>query len=177
MGMLRTGTGVVLAIALVGVSTAAAQAPDQARSTIEQKANPGDRLTITTRDGARSKGRLVDVGADALVVQAADGHRRVSYTDIIEVRGYRNRIPLGVAIGAGAGFLAGAPLRSWANNEGADGDRILTTFLVAGTGLGALLAALSGNSRAIYRRPPDAGSGLDLQPQKGGGAVRWTVRW
>jgi hypothetical protein len=177
MGMLRTGMGVVLALALVGVSTVAAQAPEQARSTIEQKANPGDRLTITTRDGTQSKGRLVDVGVDALVVQAADGLRKFAYDDIDRVRRHKNTILIGALIGAGSGLAVGLPLRRRANNEAADGDRILTAFLVAGTGVGALLSALSGTSRTIYRRLPAAGSGLALQPKKRGAAVRWTVGW
>lgn len=175
--MLRTGIGAVLAIALVGGSTAAAQSPEQARSAIEQRANPGDRLTITTRDGTQSKGRLVDVGVDALVVQAADGPRKFAYDDIDRVRRHKNTILIGALIGAGAGLAVGLPLRRRANNEAADGDRILTACLVAGTGVGALLSALSGTSRTIYRRLPAAGNGLALQPTKGGGAVRWTVGW
>jgi hypothetical protein len=166
-----------LAGALVGVSTAGAQTVDLTRTTIEQKAKSGDRLTITTRDGAQSKGRLVDVGSDKLVLQAADGQRSFAYNDIDRVRRYKNGIVLGVLIGAGAGLAVGLPLRSWGNNEGADGDRVLATFLAAGIGVGTGLDALAGSNRTIYRRPPDARSGFDLQPKKGGGAVRWTMTW
>ena len=105
--MLRTGMRAVLAIALLGGSTAAAQAPEQARSTIEQKASPGDRLTITTRDGTQSKGRLVDVGVDALIVQAADGPRKFAYDDIDRVRRHKNTILIGALWGAGAGLAVG----------------------------------------------------------------------
>jgi hypothetical protein len=178
MVMIRgIGVAVALASALVGVSTAGAQDVDLTRTTIEQKAKAGDRLTITTRDGAQSKGRLVDVGIDALFLQAADGQRSFAYDDIGRVRRHKNGIVLGLIIGAGAGLAAGLPLRSWANNETGDGDRVLAMFLAVGIGAGVGLGALAGGSRTIYRRPPDARSGLDLQPKKGGGAVRWTVSW
>jgi hypothetical protein len=175
--MLRQTGSAALAIVLVGVSTAGAQTADLTRTTIEREARAGDRLTITTRDGAQSKGRLVDVGIDALVLQAADGQRSFAYNDIDRVRRYKNGIVLGVLIGTGAGLVAGLPMRSWAHNEGADGDRILAICLAAGIGVGTGLDALAGSNRTIYRRPPGARSGIDLQPKKGGGAVRWTVSW
>jgi hypothetical protein len=173
----QMGSATVLAIVLVGTSTAGAQTPDPARTTIERNAMAGDRLTITTRDGVQSKGRLVDVGMDALVLQAADGQRSFAYNDIDRVRRYKNGIVLGLLIGSGAGLVAGLAMRSWANNEGADGDRIFALWLAAGAGVGMGLDALAGSNRTIYRRPADARSGFDLQPKKGGGAVRWTVRW
>lgn len=175
--MLRPGMAAVMAAAFLNVSTASAQSADLARAAIERKADTGDRLTITTRDGAQSKGRLLDVGVDALVVQAADGPRKFAYDDIERVRRHKNRILIGTLAGAGAGLAVGLPLRRRANNEGADGDRILTAFLVGGTGVGALLSALSGTSQTIYQRPPDARSGFEIQPKKSGGAVRWTVSW
>ena len=173
----RIGAAAALASVIVGVSTAGAQTVDPARTTIEGNAKAGDRLTITTRDGAQSKGRLVDVGIDALVLQAADGQRSFAYHDIDRVRRYKNGIVLGVLIGTGAGLAVGLPLRSWWNNEGADGDRILATFLAAGIAAGTGLDALAGSNRTIYQRPPAARSGSDLQAKKGGGAVRWTVSW
>ena len=175
--MIKGLAAAALASVLVGVSTAGAQAVDPTRTTIEQEAKAGDRLTITTRDGAHSKGRLVDVGGDALVLRAADGQRSFAYHDIDRVRRHKNGIMLGLIIGTGAGLAAGLPMRSWANNEAADGDRVLATFLAIGIGVGVGLDALAGSNRTIYRRPPDARSGLDLQPKKGGGAVRWTVSW
>jgi len=173
--MIRGLAAVALAGSLVGVSTAGAQTVELARTTIEQKAKSGDRLTITTRDGARSKGRLVDVGSDTLVLQAADGQRSFAYNDIDRVRRHKNGIMLGLIIGTGAGLAAGLPLRSWANNETGDGDRVLATFLAVGIAAGVGIDALAGSNRTIYRRPPEARSGLDLQPKKGGGAVRWTL--
>jgi len=176
--MLRQiGSATALAIVIVGTSTAGAQTADPTRTTIERKAKAGDRLTITTRDGAQSKGRLVDVGIDALVLQAADGQRSFAYNDIDRVRRFKNGIVLGVLIGTGAGLVAGLAMRSWAHNEGADGDRIFAIWLAAGIGVGTGLDALAGSNRTIYRRPPEARRGFDLQPKKGGGAVRWTVSW
>jgi hypothetical protein len=178
MVMIRgIGAAAALASALVGVSTAGAQTVELARATIDREAKAGDRLTITTRDGTHSKGRLVDVGSDALVLRAARGQRSFAYDDIDRVRRHKNGILLGLIIGAGAGLAVGLPMRSWANNETGDGDRILTTFLAAAIGAGVGLDALAGSNRTIYRRPPDARSGLDLQSKKGGGAVRWTVSW
>jgi hypothetical protein len=176
--MLRQiATAALLAIVLVGVPAAAAQTADPARTAIERKARTGDRLTITTRDGAQSKGRLVDAGVDALVLQDKDGQRSFTYNDIDHVRRYRNGVVLGAIIGTAAGLAFGLPLRSWAGNESADGDRILAICMATGIGIGAGLDALAGINRTIYRRPRDAGGGFDLQPKKGGGAVRWTVSW
>ena len=55
---------------------------------------------------------------------------------------------LGLIIGAGAGLAAGLPLRSWANNEAGDGDRVLATFLAAGIGR----ASASARLRAVTER-------------------------
>ena len=39
------------------------------------------------------------------------------------------------------------------------------------------LDALEGIDRTIYRRAPDSRAGFDLQPNHGGGSLRWFVRW
>ena len=162
---------------LMGAAAAGAQTSEPARTTIERQTQVHDRLTITTRDGAQSKGQLIDAGVDALVLEAADGQRSFAYREIDRVQRHNNGIVLGVVVGAGAGLAAGLPLRARWNNEGGNGDRLLAACLVAGIGLGALLDALEGIDRTIYRRAPDSRAGFDLQPNHGGGSLRWSVRW
>ncbi len=172
----RTFAAAGLAIVLAGASIASAQTGDPTRTAIEGRATAGDRLTITTRDGVRSTGRLVDTSLDSLMLRSGDGQRSFAYADIDRVQRHKNGVALGALIGTGVGLLFGTALRSWANNESADGDRIFAICLASGIGIGTGIDALAGSTRTIYRRPA-ARTGLDLQPQKGGGAVGWTVRW
>ena len=174
---IRTSLAAGLAIVLACVSIASAQTGDPTRTAIEDRATPGDRLTITTLGGARSTGRLVDTDVDALILQAGDTRQSFAYADIDRVQRHKNGILLGALIGTGVGLLFGVPLRSWANNEQAGGDEILAICLAAGIGIGTGIDALGRSDHTIYRRSVTARSGFALQGQRGGGVLRWTARW
>jgi hypothetical protein len=167
----------LLAVAVIGIPPAQAQSAADTRTTIERKVKPGDRLTITGADGMPVEGRLLVTGVDTLVVRAADGERAFAYGDIDRVRRRNNGVIVGAIVGTAAGLAVGLPLRTWWNNEGSDGDRILWTFLAAGAGIGTSLDALMTSNRTVYRRPRPGRAGLEVQPQNRGGVVRWSATW
>ena len=163
-------------LVLLSASTVCAQTASDVRDVVEGKTRIGDRLTIDTRDGARVKGRLVDLAADAIVIEHAGGQQSFGYDAIDRVRRRRNGVLLGAIIGLGTGITLGIPLRMLVNNETGEGNKALIQLAVFGTGVGIALDAAMSVNRTIYRR--DSGSiALGVTPERGGAALRLTARW
>lgn len=171
-------TLILLAIIALGGSPAFARQADDPGDVIARRAKAGDRLTVTTTDGRELRGRLVQLSPTALVLQADSLGRTVPYSEIGRVTRHKNGVLLGALIGTGAGFAVGVPLRSLANNEGANGDGALAVCVAFGLGIGIGIDAIAGSERTIYAGPrARVRQQVSIGPQRGGAAFRWSARW
>ena len=151
-----------------GAGPAAAQpAPGADPSVLElgRKVRPGDRLTVTTRDLARIRGKLVAVGDDGLVLATDSGRQQVALSDLDRVSRRRHGMLLGPIIGAGAGIGFAIPVAMLYQNEGADAT-VPAAFLIGlGAGIGLLIDAAIDLPRTVYRR--DTQPKVTVAPQIG----------
>lgn len=166
------GLGVLLACT---AADAGAQTDVDTRARILHGANVGDRITVTLRDGAMMRGRLVDAN-DALLVEHNSDRRTIPFADIDRVAKRKNGILLGALIGTAAGIAIGLPVRSYLNNEARDGDQAFWVFVISGAAIGTGLDALMASDRTIYRRPNSTQPAFAIAPTRGGVAARLTLR-
>ena len=167
---------IALVVAVVmGANVAWAQESDEARRVILQRANRGDWVTVTLRDGARMRGRLVDT-KDGLTLRHDKDQRTFTFNEIGAVTRTRNGLILGPVIGTAAGLAIGIPVRTRLNNEGENGNTALTVLVVSGVAAGTLLDALIGSERTIYRRTT-SGTAFGIAPTTRGVTARWRKTW
>jgi len=166
----------VLLVALVNASTAWGQAFGEARSAVQLEVKPGDRVTVTTLDGGRSEGRFVLERADALVLSAAGREEVFAWSEITRVQRRRNGVILGALIGIAVGAVAAYPLYTLSQNETGGGEAEAIGLVLAGAGAGIGIDALFSRNRTIYRRSGPSAA-VQLEPRRGGGALRLAVAW
>ena len=108
-------------IALVLVLTSALADAQQLAGTFDQLrvlVKPGDTLTITDSSGHHVRGKLADLSASSLVLEAAGTRRLFQDTEVgtIEKRGsdsMKNGALIGLSVGAGFGPAIGATTGDW----------------------------------------------------------------
>ena len=108
-------------IALVVVLTSAVADAQELAGTFDQLrvlVKPGDTLTITDSSGQRVRGKLADLSASSLVLEAAGTRRLFQDAEVgtIEKRGsdsLKNGALIGLSVGAGFGPLIGATTGEW----------------------------------------------------------------
>jgi hypothetical protein len=176
MRTLRLAVAGVVVLLGLGTTVAFAQTDAEVRGTILQRTNIGDRITVTTRDGARMRGRLV-AATDALVVEHDSDRRTFTFTDIDRVSRSKNGVLLGAIIGTAAGVAVGLPVRTYLNNETGDGDQALWVFVAIGAATGIGLDALMASERTVYSRPNSRQSTFAVTPVKGGVRARLSMNW
>jgi hypothetical protein len=160
---------------LIGVASTEAQTHNDAKSTIDRKANIGNRLTITTADGTEVIGRLLRLDGEHLVLQRDTGERTFRYTEIDRVRKRKNGVLLGALIGVGAGAALGWPVAELSANEG--GSRSDGVWIaLAGLGAGLAIDALLGSNPTIYRSSRSRTS-VTVTPSRNGGLLAFSARW
>lgn len=141
------------------------------------EAQPGDRLTITTSNGARFSGRLIAETPDAVVVRLGSSERSIARTDIERVTRRQNRFLLGPLIGLGAGLGAGLPLKKRFDNEAANGDALLALSVGLGLATGVVIDLTNGCDRTLYERAPRSVHRLQLRTIPRGAAIQWSRAW
>ncbi len=160
----------IAAALLSGVASTEAQTHNDAKSTVDRKANIGNRLTVTTADGTEVIGRLLRLDGEHLVLQQDRGERTFRYTEIDRVRKRKNGV-LGALIGFGAGAALGWPVAELSANEGgsrSDGVWIALAGLGAGLGIDALL----GSNPTIYRS--SSRTSVTVTPSRNGGLLAFS---
>jgi len=138
--------------------------------------SPGDRITVTTVDGAQVTGRLLRDGAGTLVLGSNDGEQPIPHAEINRVTRFHNRFLFGPLIGLGAGLAVGVPAKQRFDNEAADGNTVLAWSVGLGLAVGALIDLVNGSDRTIYARPGPV-SRLQFQTARGSAEVGWAVVW
>jgi hypothetical protein len=163
-------------VTLAAVATVRAdQPPEPDTAALTRKIRPGDRLTVTTRDLARIRGKLVAVQGDSLIVATESGERQVPFTSLERVGRQRHGMWLGPIIGAGVGIGFAIPVAMLFENEGADATKASAFLIGLGAGIGLLVDAAVDLPRTVYRR--DARPKVMVAPQIGrrGGGVAMQV--
>jgi hypothetical protein len=119
---MKTWCVCIARIALVLVLTSALADAQELAGTFDQLrvlVKPGDTLTITDSSGHRVRGRLADLSASSLVLEAAGTRRLFQDTEVgtIEKRGsdsLKNGALIGLSVGAGFfGPVIGATTGDW----------------------------------------------------------------
>jgi hypothetical protein len=168
----------IAAIALLlGVDPGLAMA-QPAESILAGQARPGQRVTVTTTNGARLTGKILTDGDGRLVLASNGDERQIVHADIDRVTRPSNKILFGPLIGLGASLALGLPIARRIENERGDGaaDEGLAWLIAVGVGMGTLVDLNTHSDKTIYqRRTPSAG--LHFNATAKGGGVRWTVRW
>jgi hypothetical protein len=141
------------------------------------EARPGDRLTITTRSGARFSGRLIAETPDAVVVRSGGSERSIARTDIERVTRRQDRFLFGPLIGLGAGLGVGLPLKRRFDNENANGDALLALSVGLGLATGVVIDLTNGRDRTLYERRPRSVHRLQLRTIPRGAALEWSRAW
>jgi hypothetical protein len=157
--------GMLIGSLLFALSPASAQDRESANpdsAPVEQFLHLKDKLIVTSEDGTRTKGRLVEMSAGRIVLRQRGGNRSIPTLQITQVQRRRNRLWLGGLIGAGASIPLALVARVYLNNEvgggGAAAAKIICVGALAGVGVNALVSV----PRTVYRR--QAAKGLTVQP-------------
>ena len=80
-----------------------------------------DTLTITSENGNKVKGRLIEITDDHILLRVKNGQQSIAAPQIVKVGKRKNGVLLGAIIGAGASIPFALALSSYAYNEGGSG--------------------------------------------------------
>ncbi len=140
-----------LAAVVMTATGPSAQAQALSFDRLGLRIDEGDHVTVTDHAGRVLRGRVVDLSASGLSLQAGDVRHDLDGGDISVIR-WRERDSL--ANGAWVGFLSGVGFLA-AMARGSDGDAGLAMtfgalFGAAGAGIGVYFDAIYQPSRVIY---------------------------
>ena len=110
-----------------------------------------DTLTVTSENGNKIKGRLIEITPDHIQLRVKNGQQTIAAPQIMKVGKRKNGVLLGALIGVGAGIPVGLALNAYASNEGLDGAYAFVP-VVMGLGIGIGIDALIPSTRTVYDR-------------------------
>jgi len=159
-------------IACAATGPLQAQDPD-AFARLQTSLKQNDQITVTTDDGKKTKGRLLEVSPEHIVLSLKSGPLNIAAPRILKVQRKHNGVLLGAIIGAGAGIPLAIGFASYANNEGASSAWAAVPILV-GAGIGTAIDAALPSNRTVYQRNT---TGITLSPvvdrNRSGARVAW----
>jgi hypothetical protein len=173
--------GVIVAMLLVGVSSAWARDPvPQANadfSRLGQSLKAGDEVVVGILGGKTVKGRVVDI-SDAQIALLVDGVRTgIPADQITRVQRRRNGVLLGALIGGGVGVGFGLFGSAYANNEGGNQASALFIPIAVGLGAGIAIDAALVRPRTVFERTPSTQTRLFLSVGPKGAVARIVVSY
>ena len=124
---------------------------DPALAQLQNTLKIDDTLTVTSDNGNKVKGQLIEITADHILLRVKNGQQSIAAPQIMKVGRRKNGVLLGAIIGAGAGFPFALAINSYANNEGASGAYSFVPVII-GLGIGIGIDALIPSTRTIYDR-------------------------
>ena len=110
-----------------------------------------DTLTITSDNGNKIKGRLIEITPDHILLRVKNGQETIAAPQIMKVGKRKNGVLLGAVVGAGAGVPFAVVISSYTSNEGASGAYAFVP-VVMGLGIGIGIDALLPSTRTVYDR-------------------------
>jgi hypothetical protein len=110
-----------------------------------------DTLTITSDNGSKVKGRLIEITPDHILLGVKNGQQSIASSQIVKVGKRKNGVLLGAVIGAAASVPFALAFQSYAYNEGASGGGAFAA-VVMGVGIGVGIDALIPSTRTMYER-------------------------
>ena len=110
-----------------------------------------DTLTITSDNGSKVKGRLIEITDDHVLLRVKNGQQSIAAPQIVKVGKRKNGVLLGAIIGAGASIPFALALSSYAYNEGGSQSAALIPVMM-GLGIGTGIDALLPSTRTLYDR-------------------------
>lgn len=116
---------------------------------------PGEILIVTSDDGSKVKGRMIEISADRILFRMKKGERSIPASEITRVQHYRNGVLLGALIGGAAGIPFALALNEYAANEGGS-PGVAAVPIVLGMGIGIGIDALLKRPRTVYSRTAPA---------------------
>ena len=110
-----------------------------------------DTLTITSDNGNKVNGRLIEITDDHILLRVKNGQQSIAAPQIVKVGKRKNGVLLGAIIGAGASVPFALAISSYSYNEGGSPSAALIPVLM-GLGIGAGIDALLPSTRTMYNR-------------------------
>jgi hypothetical protein len=175
-----------IAAALWVPAPAAAQQPVKSFDQLNTRLKAGDTVWVTDAQGREITGKIRDLSAASLILDAGGTPRDVQAAQVGTIRlqpkdSLKNGVLLGAVIGAALGVASCAANSECIEDEGGPGVSMALGILgaAAGAGIGAGIdAAVKGPKLVVYRAPGTAGQappsvsiGPVLTPRRGGVAV------
>ena len=111
-----------------------------------------DKLTITSDNGNKVKGRLIEITDDHILLRVKNGQQSIAAPRIVKVGKKKNGVLLGAIIGAGASIPFALAVSSYANNEGGSQASAFLIPVMMGLGIGTGIDALLPSTRTMYDR-------------------------
>jgi hypothetical protein len=139
----------VLAMLFAGANHAGAQQADPAFARLQTILKANDALTVTTDDGTKVKGRMMEVSLDRIVLQVEGGPMNIAASRIVKVQRRKNGMLLGAIIGLGAGVPFAVFASEYSNNEGG-GSAVAAIPILIGLGIGAGIDAAVPSRPTVY---------------------------
>jgi hypothetical protein len=156
--VMRNGMSiVVVAMGLTCPASALAQPPTTTFDQLRLIVGKGDLVTVLDQTGTRSRGRIIDVRTDQLVIDTGGSARSWSADELREIRRRTKDSVLNGAI-IGAAISGGLTSLAYLDNE-CRGDPVcakaVVVYAVLGAAAGAGIDALIHANRLIYRKAGD----------------------
>jgi hypothetical protein len=111
-----------------------------------------DKLTITSDNGNKVKGRLIEITDDQILLRVKNGQQSIAAPRIVKVGKRKNGVLLGAIIGAGASIPFALAVSTYAYNEGGSQASAFLIPVMMGLGIGTGIDALLPSTRTMYDR-------------------------
>jgi hypothetical protein len=111
-----------------------------------------DKLTITSDNGNKVNGRLIEITDDQILLRVKNGQQSIAAPRIVKVAKRKNGVLLGAIIGAGASIPFALAISTYSYNEGGSQASAFLIPVMMGLGIGTGIDALIPSTRTMYDR-------------------------
>jgi len=162
----------IFAAAALGVAIAVPVGAQELASTFDQLrvlVKAGDVLTITDASGRQTSGTLTGLTSSTLAIDATDGPRSLSESDVSTVRQHRHGDPakgakIGFGVGAGFGVLGAMAVGVSCRDCAGLALSIVGVYGALGAGVGVGVSAMTTHQQVIFSRAPAATRRVTVAP-------------
>jgi hypothetical protein len=183
---MRKLVGPTLGLLMIVPGVAAAQGA-QSFSDLPKHLSAGQSIVVLDQSGRRTKGRLVELTADEIVIDRRQdpddrGRTRLGRQDVRQISRPRdplwNGVVIGIGVGLGSGCLVGwntyDPDKAFSFGPGESCAIAAVVFGGVGAGVGAIADYFNRKDGTVYRAQPGQ---VTFLPAVGRGLVALQARW